>query len=239
MGKKVYAFQARIEPVPGKGGAYVRFPYDVRQEFKKGRVSVEATFDGIPYRGSLVNMVVINADGSFCHILGIRKDIREKIGKQPGDQVQVMVREVEPKEKPQMWTCPRCGKKFSKRNQSHYCGSAPKNIDEYIRQQPETVQAYLRQMNAAIRSAIPGAEERISWSMPTYWRKRNLIQFAASKKHLGLYPGPEAVSAFSEQLQEYETSKGTIRFPYDQPLPLALIGEIARWCWDKYGDPSL
>ena len=64
--------------------------------------------------------------------------------------------------------------------------------------------------------------------MPTYWKKRNLIQFAAFQKHIGLYPGPAAVEAFSDRMQGYKTSKGTIRFTYDKPLPLALISEIAH-----------
>ena len=66
--------------------------------------------------------------------------------------------------------------------------------------------------------------------MPTYWKKRNLIQFAAFKKHVGLYPGPAAVEAFADQLNGYRTSKGTIQFLYDKPLPLELIAEIAAWC---------
>lgn len=61
------------------------FPYDIRTEFDKGRVKVHATFDGEPYDGSIVNMGVKNADGSVCYIIGILKDIRTKIGKQPGD----------------------------------------------------------------------------------------------------------------------------------------------------------
>lgn len=86
-------------------------------------------------------------------------------------------------------------------------------------------------MNAAIKAGIPEAMEKISWSMPTYyWRGRSLIQFAASKRHLGLYPGPEAVAAFAERLTEFKTSKGAIQFPYDKPLPLELISEIAEWC---------
>ena len=89
MEKKVYRFQALIEPVPEKGGAFVRFPSDIRQEFGKGRVKVAAAFDGEPYQGSLVNMGVKNPDGSICYILGVRKDIRDKIGKQPGDMVEV------------------------------------------------------------------------------------------------------------------------------------------------------
>lgn len=84
--------QSAAEDGTGKGGAYVAFPYDVRAEFGKGRAKVHATFDGEPYEGSVVNMGVVNADGSVCYIIGIRKDIRAKIGKQPGDTVRVTVR---------------------------------------------------------------------------------------------------------------------------------------------------
>ncbi len=65
------------------------FPYDVRKEFGRGRVKVKAAFDGEPYEGSIVNMGVKSADGSICYILGITKEIRSRIGKQPGDKVQV------------------------------------------------------------------------------------------------------------------------------------------------------
>ena len=74
--------------------------------------------------------------------------------------------------------------------------------------------------------------------MPTYWKKQNLIQFAASKKHIGLYPGPAAVEAFADRLQGYKTSKETIRFTYDKPLPLDLISEIAAWCGKSNGMKS-
>lgn len=92
---RIYKFEAVIEPVPDKGGAFVRFPYDIRAEFGKGRVNAEITFDGEPYSGSIVNMGVKNEDGSVCYIIGIRKDIRSKIGKQPGDTVFVTVTEAE------------------------------------------------------------------------------------------------------------------------------------------------
>jgi len=82
-GKKEYAFEAVIQKVPDLDGAYVEIPFDVKEEFGKGRVAVHATFDGEPYDGSVVRM------GTPCHILGIRKDIRAKIGKQPGDTVKV------------------------------------------------------------------------------------------------------------------------------------------------------
>jgi len=71
------------------------FHYDVRKEFGKGRVKVHATFDGEPYDGSIVNMGIKNTDGSVCYIIGLRKDIREKIGKQPGDTVKVTIKERE------------------------------------------------------------------------------------------------------------------------------------------------
>ncbi|MDD4080506.1 MAG: DUF1905 domain-containing protein [Eubacteriales bacterium] len=87
MNGKVYAFEAKILAVPGIDGAYVEFPYDVKTEFGKGRVKVLATFDGVPYQGSLVRM------GTPGHIIGIRKDIRMQIGKGPGDTIMVTIRE--------------------------------------------------------------------------------------------------------------------------------------------------
>ena len=93
MSQEYYEFQAKIEPVPEKGGAYVRFPYDIRKEFGKGRVKAEITFDGEPYSGSIVNMGVKNEDGSICHIIGITKAIRAKIGKGDGDTVHVVIEE--------------------------------------------------------------------------------------------------------------------------------------------------
>ncbi len=93
MNAEIYQFTAAIEPAPDKHGAFVRFPCDVRKEFGKGRVKVWATFDGEPYEGSLVNMGVRNADGSVCYIIGVRKDIQAKIGKGPGNIVDVTVQE--------------------------------------------------------------------------------------------------------------------------------------------------
>ena len=87
MNDKLYRFTAEIKKVPDIDGAYVEFPYDVWAEFGRGRVKVLATFDGVPYEGSLVRM------GTPGHILGLRKDIRAKIGKQPGDRVEVTLRE--------------------------------------------------------------------------------------------------------------------------------------------------
>lgn len=87
MSQKIYEFDAIILKVPDIDGVYIEFPYDVREEFGKGRVKVHATFDGEPYDGSLVRMK------TPCHIIGIRKDIRAKIGKQAGDTVHVTIQE--------------------------------------------------------------------------------------------------------------------------------------------------
>jgi len=94
VSEKTYEYEAKIlSSSVGKGGAYVPFPYDLRAEFGKGRLKVHATFDGEPYDGSIVNMGVKNPDGSVCYIIGILKNIRAKIGKQPGDTVTVTIRE--------------------------------------------------------------------------------------------------------------------------------------------------
>lgn len=84
-------YEAVIEPVPDHGGAYVRFPYDLKKESGKGRLKVHAWFDGVPYDGSIVNMGLKNADGSTCYLIGIRKDIRKQIGKEPGDKILVKI----------------------------------------------------------------------------------------------------------------------------------------------------
>lgn len=89
--EKLYEYESVIYPVLDKGGAYVCFPYDLRKAFGKGRIKANITFDGEPYLGSVVNMGVKNEDGSICYIIGIRKDIRTKIGKQVGDTVHVTV----------------------------------------------------------------------------------------------------------------------------------------------------
>ena len=130
------------------------------------------------------------------------------------------------------WKCPKCGRSFRKENQSHYCGSAPQTIDEYILAQEEGIRPQLRSVRVAIRKALPDAEERISWAMPTWWRGCNIIHFAAQKKHIGLYPGPEAVAFFAEKLDAhgFKYSKGSIQLPYADDLPLPLISEIAAWC---------
>lgn len=131
----------------------------------------------------------------------------------------------------EMWECPRCGRTFERTNQDHYCGEKPKTIDEYISLQTPDKQADLQLIRQTLQEALPEAEERISWSMPTYWKKHNIIHFAASKNHIGLYPGPAAVDEFKKELTEYSINKGTIRIPYGK-VNVDIVRRIAQWCWD-------
>lgn len=112
-----------------------------------------------------------------------------------------------------MWKCPKCGRSFAREGQHHFCGKI-ETIDKYIDEQDESVRPYLNEVRQTVREAIPEAKEKISWSMPTFWKGVNIIHFAASKKHLGLYPGGEATTVFADKLEDYDVSKGTIGLPY-------------------------
>ena len=105
-----------------------------------------------------------------------------------------------------------------------------KSVDEYIASQPEAVQRILGRVRSAIRAAVPGAEEVISYKIPTYkLRGGPMLYFAGWKQHYSLYAATERViAAFKDELASYEVNKGTIRFPFSQPVPVKLIGRIAR-----------
>ncbi len=111
-------------------------------------------------------------------------------------------------------------------------------IEEYIAAQSEAGRPRLAAVYQAIRSSIPHAEERLSWGMPTFWKGRNIIHFAAAKNHIGIYPGPEAVEHFAPRLSGLKTSKGAIRLPNTDDLPLMLIAEIARWSYESGSVPD-
>ena len=88
---KHFEYDAMLHEDPDSGGAYVAFPWDLRGEFGKGRVKVRASFDGIPYEGSIVNMGVKNPDGSVCYVIGVRKAIRQALGKGEGDALHIVI----------------------------------------------------------------------------------------------------------------------------------------------------
>ena len=89
--KKRYEYDAVLHEMEDNGGAYVEFPWDIRKESGKGRLKVHASFDGIPYDGSIVNMGVKNDDGSICYIIGVLKSIRKKLNKKDGDTIHVVI----------------------------------------------------------------------------------------------------------------------------------------------------
>ncbi|MCL2842267.1 MAG: DUF1801 domain-containing protein [Oscillospiraceae bacterium] len=130
-----------------------------------------------------------------------------------------------------MWKCPICGREFKNTNQNHSCQGAakPTTIDAYIAQQRPEIQPLLEQVRVTIRTAAPDATEKISWQMPTFWQGENLIHFAASQKHLGIYPGDLSFAPFTDRLTGLHTTKGAIQFPYDAPIDFDLIADITRW----------
>ena len=90
-----YTFDAVLHEIPENGGAYVIFPWDIRKEFGKGRVKAHATFDGVLYDGSVVNMGVKGENGEICYVIGVLKAIRKKLGKKDGDTIHVTISERE------------------------------------------------------------------------------------------------------------------------------------------------
>lgn len=194
-----YEFEAIIQKNPDMDAAYIEIPLDVIAKLGKGRVPVHATFDGEPYDGLAVKM------GTPCHIIGIRKDIRAKIGKQPGDTVRVTLQNRTPP-KP----------KYT-------------NVDEYIAQFDGAVRQRMERMRELILSCSPDIVEKISWAMPTFVLNGNLVHFSGEKRHLGFHPTPSAIEAFAGRLTDYKYSKGTVQFPYDKPMPYELIRDMVMF----------
>jgi uncharacterized protein YdhG (YjbR/CyaY superfamily) len=103
------------------------------------------------------------------------------------------------------------------------------DIDKYIAGFPKNTQKLLRQVRETIRKAAPGAEEKISYGIPSFTLKGNLIHYAAFKNHIGLYPAPRRIDAFKKEIARYKGGKGTVQFPLDKPLPLSLISRIVKF----------
>jgi uncharacterized protein YdhG (YjbR/CyaY superfamily) len=107
--------------------------------------------------------------------------------------------------------------------------AGPNSIDEYIAAFPEATQKLLREMRATIRAAAPEAAEKISYQIPTFFLKGNLVHFGAFKNHIGFYPTSSGTQAFEPELSVYDVSKGTVRFQMGKPLPLDLVTRIVRF----------
>lgn len=106
-----------------------------------------------------------------------------------------------------------------------------KSVDDYIAAQPQSVRRVLKRLRSTIRRALPRAEEVISYQIPAYkLRGRVVLYFAGWKEHYSLYPaGGRLAAAFEDELAPYKVGKGTIRFPLSRPVPVGLIGRIARF----------
>jgi uncharacterized protein YdhG (YjbR/CyaY superfamily) len=103
-------------------------------------------------------------------------------------------------------------------------------IDEYIARFPAGTQKVLAELRALIRAAAPGATETISYAIPTFdLNGRHLVHFAGYARHIGFYPIPSGIEAFSEELRPYKQGKGSAQFPLDQPLPTDLIRRIVEF----------
>jgi uncharacterized protein YdhG (YjbR/CyaY superfamily) len=105
----------------------------------------------------------------------------------------------------------------------------PKSTDEYISLFPDNVQKKLKKLRRHIKQIAVGADERFSYRMPAFFMNGNLVYFAAFSRHIGFYPGADCIEKFSDKLSEYKHAKGSIRFPLDEPLPLALIKEMVEY----------
>ena len=104
-----------------------------------------------------------------------------------------------------------------------------KDIDEFIAGYPENIQKILKKIRATIRKAAPKAEETINYGIPTFTLNGNLVHFSAFKKHIGFYPAPSGIENFKKELSAYESAKGSVKFPLDQPIPFDLITKIVKF----------
>lgn len=102
-------------------------------------------------------------------------------------------------------------------------------IEKYILQYPEEHQKKLKEIREIIRAAAPMASEKISWGMPTFYLKGNLVHFAMNKAHIGFYPGASGIENFESELGGYKHSKGAVQFPHNKPLPRELITRIVEF----------
>lgn len=105
----------------------------------------------------------------------------------------------------------------------------PKTVDEYIAAAPFQAKEHLERLRIAILQTAPQAEELVYYEMPAYRLNGILVYFAGFTKHVSLYPGPEAIAAFTQELSPYETAGGTIRFPLNKAIPATLIKKIVRF----------
>jgi uncharacterized protein YdhG (YjbR/CyaY superfamily) len=119
--------------------------------------------------------------------------------------------------------------KSGKRSSAAKSNAAPKDIEEYVASVPEPARTTFNKLREAIRSAVPAeATETISYRIPAFKHKRVLVWFAAFSNHCSLFPTAAVIEAFKNELEGFSTSKGTIHFPTDKPLPTGLIKRLVK-----------
>lgn len=202
--KRVLEFDAILIKIPGKDTAYIEIPFDLKETFGKTRLPVHASFDGEAYDGQ------VTKTGSSLAVIGVRKDIRGKIGKCPGDVVHVTLEE---REKPK---------------------PAFSSVEEYIGSYSGEIQDRMKTLEGIILDCSPDITEKISWGMATFVLNGNLVHFSGEKRHLGFHPASSGVEHFQDRLGDYKHSKGTIQLPYDKPMPYELLREITLFrVWEQ------
>lgn len=107
--------------------------------------------------------------------------------------------------------------------------TSTKTIDEFIANAPREAQGILKRIRSTVRKAAPGAEETINYGIPTFTLNGNLVHFSGFKSHIGFYPTPSGIEKFKKELSPYETAKGSVKFPLDQPIPYGLIEKIVKF----------
>ncbi len=224
-----------------------------------GRIKVLCFFDEVEYRGSLVRMGgqchIVGLRKDIMAALGkkpgdkvqvrISEDVEERVVAEPAALSEALeiaglleaFKALSYTKKKEYASLVSSAKKEETRQnrlarivdelRPDMAGKSP--IAAYIQGFEGVKRARLEEIYTLIKEEAFGATEKISYGMPTFYLKENLVHFAAQAKHLGFYPSPSGVSAFESELQTFAYSKGAIQFPYDQPLPEALIRKIARF----------
>ncbi len=116
-----------------------------------------------------------------------------------------------------------------RREKSPAADSSGVQVDAYIAGFPPEVQSRLEQMRQAIAKLAPGATETISYGIPTFKLHGNLVHYAAYANHVGFYPGGAGIAAFQEEIAGYKSAKGSVQFPHDRPLPIALVKKVVKY----------
>ncbi len=132
-----------------------------------------------------------------------------------------------------MWTCPNCNRTFARANQSHSCTVRQETIAAYIETQQEANRPALYALHQCIISSMGEVEERMSWGMPTYYKKGNLLHFSVHANHVTLHVGQEVLTHFSARLVGYITGKGSIQLPFAKDFDRVLVSDIVRFVYEE------